>query len=108
MPVQSRVIADVAPATNISIATLVVQAVAVNAKIIIVSMLLFYAPKQKRTSNQRLFFQFDFIVVFSSAFSVISTTVKVIMNPPMKNILSILSPPNAKKSQPTQNRLGKI
>lgn len=55
-----------------------------------------------------LLYPFDFNVVFSSAFSVISTTVRVIMNPPIKNILSILSPPNAKKSQPTQNRLGKI
>lgn len=41
MPVQSRVIADVAPATNISIATFVVQAV--NAKIILYAP--FYVPK---------------------------------------------------------------
>lgn len=43
MPVQSRVIADVAPATNISIATLDVQAV--SAKIILYAP--FYVPKEK-------------------------------------------------------------
>lgn len=49
-----------------------------------------------------LLYPFDFNVFFSIAFSVISTTVRVIMNPPMKNILSILSPPNEKKSQSKQ------
>jgi len=85
--------ADVAPATNISIATLDVQAV--SAKIILYAS--FYVPKEKEQTSISLFYSFDFDVFFSSAFSVIITTVKVTMKPPMKNNLSILSPSNAKK-----------
>lgn len=45
-----------------------------------------------------LLYLFDFIVVFS----VMSTIVRVIMKPPIKNILSIPSPPNAKEPQSTE------
>lgn len=45
-----------------------------------------------------LLYLFDFIVVFS----VMSTIVRVIMKPPIKNILSISSPPNAKEPQSTE------
>jgi len=67
-------------------------------------MLLSMFLNKKRTSNQCLFYPFDFNVVFSRDFSVISTTVRVIINPPMKNILSILSPPNAKN--PNLHKIG--
>lgn len=59
-------------------------------------MLLSMFLNKKEQTLFCLFYSFDFDVVFSSAFSVIRTTVRVIMKPPMKNILSILSPPNAK------------
>lgn len=59
-------------------------------------MLLSMFLNKKEQTLFCLLYPFDFDVVFSSAFSVISTTVRVIMNPPIKNILSILSPPNAK------------
>lgn len=71
-------------------------------------MLLSMFLNKKEQTSFCLFYSFDFDVVFSSAFSVISTTVRVIMKPPMKNSLSILSPPNAKIPQSILQIVGYI
>lgn len=98
---QSKVIADVAPATNISIAMPDVHAV--SAKIILCAP--FCVPKEKRTSNQCLFYQFVFDMFLFNVFSIIRTVPTVKIKPVIKKISFIISPPYEKNNPQSKNRL---